>query len=209
MDESRRAARATAEPFTSSAERRSIAPKGGCGEPKGRDRPLQRSRRERRSVAAGLASSPRLSADEPGRRRRAARCGRSVLGRRLRRPGARLLPWSWPIGYATCAKLFNYPDAPGAAGTRVVPEVVDRFTVSKDGRTYTFELKQTFRFHTGAAVTAQSFADAFNRDAQPRLESPATAFMHEIVGAAAVIDGKAAVDLGRSGCSAATGCRSG
>ena len=70
-------------------------------------------------------------------------------------------------------------------------EVVDRYTVSKDGRTYTFKLKQTFRFHTGDRVTAQSFADAFNRDAQPRLASPATAYMREIVGAATVIDGKA------------------
>ena len=60
-------------------------------------------------------------------------------------------------------------------GTRLVPEVVDRYTVSKDGRTYTFELKQTFRFHTGAPVTAQSFADAINRVAHPKLESPATA----------------------------------
>ena len=98
---------------------------------------------------------------------------------------------SWPVGFATCAKLFNYPDAPGAAGTQVVPEVVDRSTVSSDRRTYTFELKQTFRFHTGAPVTAQSFADAFTRDAQPKLGSPATAYMREIVGATAVIDGNA------------------
>ena len=40
-------------------------------------------------------------------------------------------------------------------------------------------------------MTAQSFADAFNRDADPRLPSAAKAFMHEIVGADAVIDGKA------------------
>jgi oligopeptide transport system substrate-binding protein len=99
--------------------------------------------------------------------------------------------WSWPFGYATCAKLFNYPDKPGAEGARLVPEVVDRYTVSRDGRTYTFTLKRTFRFHTGARVTAQSFADAFNRDAQPKLRSPATAYMGEIVGAQAVIDGKA------------------
>jgi ABC-type oligopeptide transport system substrate-binding subunit len=98
---------------------------------------------------------------------------------------------SWPIGYATCAKLFNYPDAEGAAGTRLVPEVVDRYTVSEDGRAYTFTLKRTFRFHTGARVTAQSFSDAFNRDAQPELGSPAVAYMREIVGAQAVIDGKA------------------
>jgi ABC-type oligopeptide transport system substrate-binding subunit len=97
----------------------------------------------------------------------------------------------WPLEYPTCAKLFNYPDAPGAAGTRLMPEVVDRYRVSKDGRTYTFNLKKTFRCHTGDRVTAQSFADAFNRDAQPRLASPATAYMREIVGAAAVIDGKA------------------
>ena len=98
---------------------------------------------------------------------------------------------SWLLEYATCAKLFNYPDAAGAAGTRLVPEVVDRYAVSKDGRTYTFDLKKTFRFHTGARVTARSFADAFNRDAQPRLASPATAYMREIVGAMSVIDRKA------------------
>jgi ABC-type oligopeptide transport system substrate-binding subunit len=98
---------------------------------------------------------------------------------------------SWQIVYATCAKLFNYPDAGGAAGTRVVPEVVDRYTVSPDGRSYTFTLKRTFRFHTGASVTAESFADAFNRVADPRMKSPATAYLREIVGAAAVIDGKA------------------
>jgi peptide/nickel transport system substrate-binding protein len=98
---------------------------------------------------------------------------------------------TWMIEYATCAKLFNHPDEAGAAGTRPVPEVADRYTISKDGRTYTFRLKQTFRFHTGARVTAQSFADAFNRDAQPKLRSPATAYMHDIVGADAVIDGRA------------------
>ena len=106
-------------------------------------------------------------------------------------PALAYFPQSVQIGYATCAMLFNHPDAPGAAGTRLVPEVVDRYTVSRDGRTYTFDLKRSFRFHTGAAVTAQSFADAVNRNAQPRLGSPAAPYMREIVGAAAVIDGKA------------------
>ena len=98
---------------------------------------------------------------------------------------------SWMLEFATCAKLFNYPDKAGAARTRVIPEVVRRWRVSKDGKTYTFELKKTFRFHTGAPVTARSFADAFNRDANPSMESPATTFMHEIVGADAVIEGRA------------------
>ncbi|HET9288477.1 MAG TPA: ABC transporter substrate-binding protein, partial [Gaiella sp.] len=106
-------------------------------------------------------------------------------------PALAYLTDDWMIEYATCAKLFNQPDAPGAAGLRVVPEVVRSFTVSRDGRTYTFDLRRTFRFHTGAAVTARSFADAFNRNAQPTLQSPATKYMHEIAGADAVIDGKA------------------
>ena len=80
---------------------------------------------------------------------------------------------SWLLQYATCAKLFNHPDQPGTAGARPVPEVVRSYTTSRDGRTYTFELKRTFRFHTGAPVTARSFADAFNRTAQPGLRSPA------------------------------------
>ena len=106
-------------------------------------------------------------------------------------PALAYRPRSWLFGYATCAKLFNYPDAAGAAGTRLVEEVVDRTTISRDGRTYTFGLKPTFRFHTGAPVTAQSFAAAFNRVANPKLGSPAVAYMREIVGAAAVMDGKA------------------
>ena len=73
----------------------------------------------------------------------------------------------------------------------MVPEVVKTSTISRDGRTYIFELKRTFRFHTGAPVTAHSFAAAFNRDANPRLESPAKELMREIVGAVAVMEGKA------------------
>ena len=120
------------------------------------------------------------------------------------------LSYEFPLEYATCAKLFNYPDAPGAAGTRVVPEVVKTWTVSKDGRTYDFELKRSFRFHTGAAVTARSFKDAFNRDANPRLESPARlqGYMREIVGAVAVMEGKAKAISGVR-VSTGTGSRSG
>ena len=101
------------------------------------------------------------------------------------------LSYEFGLEFATCAKLFNYPDASGAAGTRLIREVVKSYTVSRDGRTYDFELKRTFRFHTGAAVTAHSFAAAFNRDANPRLESPAKVYMREIVGAVAVMEGKA------------------
>ena len=96
------------------------------------------------------------------------------------------------IADATCARLFEYRAASDATGGRVTPNVVRSFSVSRDGRTYSFRLQETFRFHTGARVTARSFADALDRDADPRLPSPAKAFLHEIVGADAVIGGTAA-----------------
>jgi ABC-type transport system substrate-binding protein len=95
---------------------------------------------------------------------------------------------SWTLLYATCAKLFNTrPDA------RLIPEVVRSWTVSNSGRTYTFELKRKFRFHNGEPVTAQSFADAFNRTANPQMSSAAVrrGFFAEITGAKAYEEGKA------------------
>ncbi len=98
---------------------------------------------------------------------------------------------AWTLLFATCAKLFNTSYDARTGKARVVPEVVQKFDVSNGGRTYTFQLRRTFRFHTGAPVTAHSFADAFNRDASSKLSSPSRRFLDEIVGAADVIQGKA------------------
>jgi peptide/nickel transport system substrate-binding protein len=100
---------------------------------------------------------------------------------------------SYSLLNATCAKLFRTVYDPDTGEPRVVPEVVRSTTRSDGGRTYTFELERTFRFHTGEHVTAQSFARAFNRDANPELGSPAAGRgqMQEIIGADAVMQGKA------------------
>jgi oligopeptide transport system substrate-binding protein len=102
-------------------------------------------------------------------------------------------PDTWAIEFATCSKLYSYPDQPGSRGATVIPEVARGFPrVSKDGRTQTIELKRTYSFHTGRRVSAANFVAAFNRDANPTLQSPATQYLHEIVGADAVIAGGAA-----------------
>jgi ABC-type oligopeptide transport system substrate-binding subunit len=103
------------------------------------------------------------------------------------------------LEYATCAKLYNYPDRPGEQGVRLIPEVAAGVPiVSREGKTYTIRLKTSYRFHTGEPVTAQSFVDAFNRDANPAMFSPATKYMHDIVGADEVIAGTAATISGIS-----------
>ncbi len=107
-------------------------------------------------------------------------------------PGLDYLSTGWEIQYAVGCKLLNYPDKNGAASSQLVPEVAAAFPkVSDGGKTYTFTIRKGFRFNTGGLVTAQSFADALNRDASPRFQSPAQAFISDIVGAEDVFNGKA------------------
>jgi peptide/nickel transport system substrate-binding protein len=103
---------------------------------------------------------------------------------------------AWWLEYATAAKLFNYPDRAGQVGTRLVPEVASRYTVSRDGRTWTFFVRKGFRFSDGLPVTAASFRYAIDRAANHDLASPAAPFITDpsganIVGAAAVNSGRA------------------
>src|SRR6476620_1183714 len=75
---------------------------------------------------------------------------------------------TWKLEGATACKLMNWPDKEGAAGAVATPEVSQGLPlVSKDGRTYTFTIHKGFRFSNGKPVTAKSFADAFNRFANP------------------------------------------
>jgi ABC-type oligopeptide transport system substrate-binding subunit len=99
----------------------------------------------------------------------------------------------WQMEYATNCKLLSFPDKEAnAGGTKITPEVATSLpTISRDGKTYTFTLKSTFKFADGTPVTAKNFAYAMNRDLQPKMVSPAIDFMADIVGAQAVMDGKA------------------
>jgi ABC-type transport system substrate-binding protein len=100
---------------------------------------------------------------------------------------------SWQLGFMTEAKLLNFPDREArAGGLRIIPEVARSLpAISRNGRTYTFNLRTNYRFHTGARITAANFVAALNRNAQRRMSSPATTFMEDIVGANAVVQGRA------------------
>src|SRR5829696_935427 len=101
----------------------------------------------------------------------------------------------WWLEYATAAKLYNYPDEAGRARYELHPEVASTFAVSGDDRTYTFAIRNGFRFSDGTAVTAKNFAYAIDRAASHELASPAAPFITDpngidIVGARAVNDGR-------------------
>ncbi len=100
-------------------------------------------------------------------------------------PALDYLSTGWEIEYATCLKLLNYPDANGAKGAQLVPEAAAGFPkVSNNGKTYDFTVNASFtKFSTGAPVTAANFKAAFDRDADPNMQSPALPFFSDIVGA--------------------------
>jgi peptide/nickel transport system substrate-binding protein len=102
---------------------------------------------------------------------------------------------AWWLEYATAAKLYNYPDKSGPAGSKLVPEVASSFKVSNGGKRYTFTIRKGFRFSDGTPVTANNFKFAINRTANKDLASPGAQFITDptgtnIVGAQAVNNGQ-------------------
>ena len=79
---------------------------------------------------------------------------------------------------------MNYPDANGAKGSQLVPEAAAGFPkVSNSGKTYDFNVKAGFtKFSNGQPVTAANFKAAFDRNADPKMQSPAVPFFSDIVG---------------------------
>ena len=99
-------------------------------------------------------------------------------------PALDYLSTGWEIEYATCLKLMNYPDANGAKGAQLVPEAATGFPkVSNSGKTYDFTVNAGFtKFSNGQAVTAANFKAAFDRDADPKMQSPALPFFSDVAG---------------------------
>lgn len=101
---------------------------------------------------------------------------------------------SWQLLYATCARLLNYPDVAGPAGSQLKPEVAQALpTRSADGRTYTFTVRRGFRFSppSNQSVTAQTFKASIERTLNPAMQSPFAVDMMDVVGASQYIAGKA------------------
>lgn len=106
-------------------------------------------------------------------------------------PAVAYLGGSWQLLEPICARLMTRPDQPLPEGLRLVPELAAAYPhVSRNRRTYIFQIRRGLRFSTGAPVTARSFARAINRALDPALESPGAPFVSDILGAEDVLGGK-------------------
>jgi ABC-type oligopeptide transport system substrate-binding subunit len=114
-------------------------------------------------------------------------------------PALAYLNISLQFRYLTDCRLLYYPDKPAPEGAVLKPDWANLPTISKGGTVYTFTMSPNgggCKFTTGEAVTAQSFADAINRDLNPQMSSPAVQFISDIVGADDVVNGKATTASG-------------
>lgn len=103
-------------------------------------------------------------------------------------------PYGTAIAYATCLKLVNYPDRAGRAGAMLVPEAASGLPrISRDGRTYTFTIREGLRFSDGSPLTAASYSYAFERLFEPAMQSVVlrSHAADDIVGARAKAEGRA------------------
>jgi ABC-type transport system substrate-binding protein len=93
---------------------------------------------------------------------------------------------SGPILQLVFARLVTW-DARG----EIVGDLASAFTISPDGRTYTFTLRDGARFHDGAPVLARDVARSLERLLHPRTASPAASQYAKILGYEAYHEGRA------------------
>ncbi|MBI2123099.1 MAG: ABC transporter substrate-binding protein [Armatimonadetes bacterium] len=94
---------------------------------------------------------------------------------------------NWSIIKSIFDGLMDYE--PGT--TTLTPHLAESFTVSKDGKTYTFKLRRGVKFQNGREVVAADFKYSLERVLNPKTQSPGAGFFSNIVGADAFSKGKA------------------
>lgn len=95
-------------------------------------------------------------------------------------PGLAYFSHSWNMMSATHLTLTYYPHTEGPARQRLAGMAAPLPRVSNGGKTYTFRIKNGFKFSNGANVTAANFKRAFDRGINKTMQSPASSFMDDV-----------------------------
>jgi oligopeptide transport system substrate-binding protein len=75
---------------------------------------------------------------------------------------------------------------------KLAPAIATSWTISPNGKTYTFKIRPGVKFHSGSTVTAADVAYSITRCLSPSLASPvAITYLGDIVGASDYANGKA------------------
>jgi ABC-type transport system substrate-binding protein len=100
----------------------------------------------------------------------------------------------WQYEWLTARMLLNFAHKTGGRGYRLVNDGAKNFTVSRNGKTYTFHIRRGMKLSNGAALNAKNYEHALLRVLNPAVGSPLASFLTDpasvnIVGALAYNSG--------------------
>ena len=95
--------------------------------------------------------------------------------------------------YAIVIELFSgLVKLTGESDDPIAMDLAESYSVSNEGKTYKFVLKNDLKFSDGSPLTASDFKWSWERAALPETESPIVdEFLGDIIGVQAIIDGEA------------------
>jgi ABC-type transport system substrate-binding protein len=94
---------------------------------------------------------------------------------------------NWSVIKSIFDGLMDYK--PGT--TELEPDLAESYTVSDDGLSYTFKLRDGVKFHNGRAMTSADVKYSFERAVNPATQSPGGGYFGMIAGYDEVAGGKA------------------
>jgi oligopeptide transport system substrate-binding protein len=98
---------------------------------------------------------------------------------------------NWSVIKSIFDGLMDYK--PGT--TELVPDLAESYTISDDGQTYTFKLRDGIKFHNGRALKAADIKYSIERAVNPVTTSPGGGFFGSIKGYDEMVGDKKAPEL--------------
>ena len=131
-------------------------------------------------VAAALAGSASSAPQSKGSAKKVGgtlRVNLSTTDLQYTDPTLEYESTGWQVEYATQLKLLNWKETKAT----LFPEAATAFPrVGNGGRVYTFTIRPGLRLSNGEKVTAANFKFAIQRANNPKMQSPAAAFLADL-----------------------------
>jgi peptide/nickel transport system substrate-binding protein len=131
-------------------------------------------------VAAALAGSASSAPQSKGSAKKVGgtlRVNLSTTDLQYTDPTLEYESTGWQVEYATQLKLLNWKETKAT----LFPEAATSFPrVGKGGRVYTFTIRPGLRLSNGEKITAANFKFAIQRANNPKMQSPAGAFLSDL-----------------------------
>src|SRR5262245_265084 len=83
----------------------------------------------------------------------------------------------WQYEWLTSRMLLNFAHATGGRGYRLVNDGASSYTVSKNGKVYTFHIRRGMKLSNGARISSANYKHALMRVLNPDVGSPLASFL--------------------------------